>query len=466
MKKRNTKLFFSLLFLSALLISCNSRNSSSERNKANTNKLVNEGLSGNYIDAEDETLIDYLLVKESHLNENGDVQYSIIYRYNDEKLIKKSYHNSRGFIEYNIAEYELDTDGNIAEAIERTSASQIKERYSCTYKEGVIESKTEYDEGGNVLKISDYNERGLISVETGFSDFGEKTNWYKKYYYDSNSNLSLVEEYNRDDEIIRLHTYSYDENNNVILDAEESTRTPSKKVTEYEYDSRGNVKRTVDRETSLSGSEHTEINDLVYDENNNLTSATNSNWKGDVIESIQANYNSDGKILEYREFGQDQKYTGGYKCEYDLKGNLIKQTYYDADGVEFAQAEYGYDKYGNLIKDMLTKNSLKEHWYEYEYDRYGNKTLYVDRISDGTVAEVVEYTYVPLNQYDSTYDYFTIEIKQSDKQIISELAWQKILCRRFSTKVKNGAVKRGGFWLISPSSHHSRQCAVVCAPQA
>ena len=51
-------------------------------------------------------------------------------------------------------------------------------------------------------------------------------------------------------------------------------------------------------------------------------------------------------------------------------------------------------------------------------------------------------------------------------QALQQEAWQKILCRRFSTKVKNGAVKRGGFWLISPSSHHSRQCAVVCAPQA
>ena len=45
-------------------------------------------------------------------------------------------------------------------------------------------------------------------------------------------------------------------------------------------------------------------------------------------------------------------------------------------------------------------------------------------------------------------------------------AWQKILCRRFSTKVKNGAVKQGGFWLNSPSLHHSRQCTAVCMPQA
>ena len=45
-------------------------------------------------------------------------------------------------------------------------------------------------------------------------------------------------------------------------------------------------------------------------------------------------------------------------------------------------------------------------------------------------------------------------------------AWQKILCRRFSTKVKNGAVKQGGFWLKSPSLHHSQRCTAVCMPQA
>ena len=42
-------------------------------------------------------------------------------------------------------------------------------------------------------------------------------------------------------------------------------------------------------------------------------------------------------------------------------------------------------------------------------------------------------------------------------QPVKDGAWQKILCRRFSTNVKNGAVKQGGFWLnplrcIAPGS--------------
>ena len=45
-------------------------------------------------------------------------------------------------------------------------------------------------------------------------------------------------------------------------------------------------------------------------------------------------------------------------------------------------------------------------------------------------------------------------------------AWRKNLCKRFSTKVKNGAMKRGGFRSTFPWLHYSRQYAVVCAPQA
>ena len=48
----------------------------------------------------------------------------------------------------------------------------------------------------------------------------------------------------------------------------------------------------------------------------------------------------------------------------------------------------------------------------------------------------------------------------------SQTAWQKILCKRFSTTVKNGAVKQGGIWLKSPCLRLIRECAAVCAPQA
>lgn len=56
--------------------------------------------------------------------------------------------------------------------------------------------------------------------------------------------------------------------------------------------------------------------------------------------------------------------------------------------------------------------------------------------------------------------------KTAADENLDKPAWQKILCRRFSTTVKNGAVKQGGFWLTSPSLHRFRQCAAVCAPQA
>ena len=59
-----------------------------------------------------------------------------------------------------------------------------------------------------------------------------------------------------------------------------------------------------------------------------------------------------------------------------------------------------------------------------------------------------------------------VETRDFTKELAIKAAWQKILCRRFSTKVKNGAVKQGGFWLKSPSLHHSRRCTAVCMPQA
>lgn len=64
------------------------------------------------------------------------------------------------------------------------------------------------------------------------------------------------------------------------------------------------------------------------------------------------------------------------------------------------------------------------------------------------------------NPFDEIY------VGEKKEKLSKYVAWQKILCRRFSTKVKNGAVKQSGFWLISPSLHLSRQRAAVCAPQA
>ena len=48
----------------------------------------------------------------------------------------------------------------------------------------------------------------------------------------------------------------------------------------------------------------------------------------------------------------------------------------------------------------------------------------------------------------------------------SKRAWQKILCKRYSTKSRMALRKQGGIWRIIPWRPYARERAAVCAPQA
>ena len=60
----------------------------------------------------------------------------------------------------------------------------------------------------------------------------------------------------------------------------------------------------------------------------------------------------------------------------------------------------------------------------------------------------------------------TDEIEQKIMTMYAKGAWQKILCKRYSTKSRMALGKQGGIRRTSPWRHHSRECAAVCAPQA
>ena len=61
-----------------------------------------------------------------------------------------------------------------------------------------------------------------------------------------------------------------------------------------------------------------------------------------------------------------------------------------------------------------------------------------------------------------------IERPKKAKAILfrKEKAWQKILCKRYSTKSRMALRKQGGIWRIIPWRPYARERAAVCAPQA
>ena len=73
-----------------------------------------------------------------------------------------------------------------------------------------------------------------------------------------------------------------------------------------------------------------------------------------------------------------------------------------------------------------------------------------------------EYTYNPMLPLITFYNSWV----GGDELSLAAAAWQKILCKRYSTKSRMALRKQGGIWRTIPWRPYARERAAVCAPQA
>lgn len=304
----------------------------------------------------------YNLVKETGYNADGSIDYWYEYEYDSKGNLIKEIEKDPNYDEDCCTEYEYDSNGNL-----------IKETYGNS-AEGVMGgAEYEYDSKNNMIKESYYGRMGFSASKT--------------YKYDANGNLIKEEEYRSDDnrvrsieyeydskgnvvketyggDIINLKVFAYDENGKKTKEETYSNNARSGCLAEYEYDVSGNLIKESVYSFTLPG--------LDMDDSEEINAY--GLVKGDLESWEEYTYDSKGNLLKethyvINHYNAEDTDVAWREYEYNADGKEIKHTYYTSmeDGSCWVKSDY--DINGNLIKETRYEYGSNEimEWYEYEY---------------------------------------------------------------------------------------------------
>jgi hypothetical protein len=295
--------------------------------------------------------------------------------------------------------YEYDDNNNLVSRTEYledgTSQPSYKAEY---YSSGVMKFETEY-----------YN--GMVDVYIEYDENGN--NIAESYYEDGEVYNSFISEYDSNgNEIKRTHSYygsvtvtdyEYDENNTLIHEIERS-EDGSIIITEVTYDSYGN--EIDDISNNDDGTLYYKYHyDNEYDSNENLIKVTShyssSSW-GDSNTIYKYEYDSNGNCIKEYEFHDDDSEPYSIiENEYDGNDNLLKSTeiYYDE---LLSERQYEYNADGNVLSSKLLYydgDSIYEDLsrsYQCTYDSNGNEITMISYSGDGSMDNHFEYEYIAI----------------------------------------------------------------------
>lgn len=328
--------------------------------------------------------------------------------------------------------------------------------YSIYYEE------EQYDQNGNTTyyvaynpynsKISEtfYNEKGNISEERYFDEYGYMSNRYCYEYddrgnqisyagYDSGNNLSFIYEYVYDDknnmissieynglgEIVYKQEWTYSDDDKVLwnayylYEAGELTRCDAY---QYAYDEQGN--ETLYLYITNDGIQNTysyeRISSYEYD-NEKIQKIYNTFTEKQYDEIINSYTNVrtneyDGEnLVSWRCEAEDGTITDEMYSTYE-NGLLITETYVD-ENMDYCSSDYTYDSAGNILTEtMFYGNSVtgvidRIIYYQY-YEGTGIMSSYV--VDEQTEENYDSYTYYDANgrviqngnnEYNYEYEY-------------------------------------------------------------
>ena len=242
------------------------------------------------------------------------------------------------------------------------------------------------------------------------------------YYSSTYNNAGLVtySEYYKDDLLLSQESYEYDEFGNLVKVITESNDTVETLEFKNTMDDEGHILR---QEMYRNG-ELCFVDEFTYDKKGNeLTHEKTSfpkneesdwrkytkeyNRKGELRrETLHWNFNGQYIIWDYEDErcirqtaynkGNDQieEY---YVNTYDDKGNLIRESQYDAaDNLE-CYTEYTWDETGRVQtkKYYSADGTFQNDYNVYTYDEYGNKIMN-ECYRDGEVHLITYYVYQQL----------------------------------------------------------------------
>ena len=200
--------------------------------------------------------------------------------------IKSTYYNSENLL---CSQNEYDSKGNTTKSIEYNTDGSIARIYtydkhenlisaveyqSNEKKETIFKNEYEYDEAGNMIKETNYDENGKLS---GWS----------QYEYDG-ENLLKESKYHGEGDLYSEEKYEYDSKNNLIKEIGNYYYNGHvKMVYECEYDEKSNIIKKVyhynDKLDSITEYKYDEYGNLIkvesFDENGQLTYWYEYTWK-------------------------------------------------------------------------------------------------------------------------------------------------------------------------------------------
>ena len=232
----------------------------------------------------------------------------------------------------------------------------------------------EYDGSGNLIKetwnssaesaVREYDENGLL---IGYKHKNAEQSEYdedKTYSYEKNENGDTVKGYYINNLVDNEGSYVYDEDGNVLSGT---------------FDAR-----------------HLEF-ELEYSNGSKTKQIQYGRWAGkteDTVFSVEE-YDSEGRIIHYTAFDENDKIHNEYTEEFDSDGKLEKHNYIVMeDESTDASLEYVYDEEGNCINKLINRSGEVEEnapdRYEYEYDEFGN-VIKADWFMHGNDGETTPY---------------------------------------------------------------------------
>lgn len=267
-----------------------------------------------------------------------------------------------------------------------------------------LQNESDREKAGLKGKVKTYYTY-LLSTDNSMGDNKIVKTINHKKEYDTNGNLTMVEEYS-DGQLKSGGYYSYDAKNNI-------SKYISKKYEEKQTSFFG--------PTKLIEKANTFTYKYSYDNNKQLIKKEkfvfweNEQIKGDEYTYV---YDPNGNLVEVNEFGYNFYIDRKFKLlskniyKYNEKGKLIEKKFYDLSGTLDSSLSYEYDDKDRNIKfKNFNITQSREYFINYEYDDNNNITLVEDS------RETVNFT--NKGRYEGQYNYY-IRKNYSETGVIKE----------------------------------------------
>ena len=306
-----------------------------------------------------------------------------------------------------MAQYDFD-----AKEKERMAKARVKTQTQWTHDfvdgkpsdKGYKSSVTNYNTKGNITEITNYDERGNIIS-------------FIVYQYDARGNKVNFERYRGNREKLQYSQRTvYDTKNNKTREYGYDGATVYSNT--FMYDGYGRLSEInytldnalVEKRILVYSGNKTEI--MIYDSNNHLTfkqentynnkgllvSEIKTGGMGNVVHSLNLNYNSAGDLMEEVRMRAGDKLDYQKSYQYDSENRPVREETINLDGTKFVSHEYQYNALGDLVLENWKKTE--------KVNDFSSKKIAYD--SKGLIAEMECYfaTYQLKSLYKYTYEHY------------------------------------------------------------